>query len=234
MVVRSPVRIPARSLHAKLRYLVTRADGQPPQLPTTSEQGVVADGARSVVSVCSNCGQPEQPTSQELARYLAANAWVRSDAPEIRQLARSAVSSAQRTDLRMRALVRATIQRMRGTSDFLGYADAVQALRSGSGDCTEFAVLLAALARAQGIPARVVAGLAYSSRFSGKKDVFSPHTWVQAWDGQSWKSYDAALGEFDSTHIALGTGDGSPDELNAMAQQLRLLRIEKAAVVRDP
>ena len=40
--------------------------------------------------------------------------------------------------------------------------------------------------------------------------MFVPHAWVQAWVDGRWQSYDAALGRFDSGHIALGVGDGDP------------------------
>lgn len=233
LVVRSPVRIPAWYKHRTLRYVITRSDGARPLVATTSEQAAVFDASHAVLTICAACGNDEHPSDAELARYLAANAWVQSDDPEIRHLALNTVARVTPVDLRMRKLARLVIQRMRGSNDFLGYGDAVGALHTGNGDCTEFAVLLAALARAQGIPTRIAVGLAYSGRFSGKKDVFSPHAWVQSWDGKKWTSYDAALDGFDSTHIALAVGNGEPDDVNKLMQQLPLLRIEKAGVVRD-
>jgi len=233
MVVRSPVRIPGWFKHRTLRYVISRSDGALPIVAQNAEQAAAFDAARAVVTVCNDCGSEAPPSEQALTRYLEANAWVRSDAPEIRTLALNTVMRGAGVDFRMHKLVRLVKQRMRGTNDFLGYADALTALRSGSGDCSEFAVLLAAFARAHGIPTRIVAGLAYSDRFSGKKDVFSPHLWVQAWDGTRWRSYDAALDGFDATHIALAVGDGEPDVFNRSVAQLPLLRIEKAGVVRD-
>jgi len=233
LVVRSPVRIPGWFKHRTLRYVISRSDGVRPIVAQNAEQAAAFDATYAVVTVCNDCGSETPPSEQVLAHYLEANAWVRSDAPEIRTLALNTVMRGAGVDFRMRKLVRLVKQRMRGTNDFLGYADALTALRSGSGDCTEFAVLLAAFARAHGIPTRIVAGLAYSDRFSGKKDVFSPHLWVQSWDGTRWRSYDAALDGFESTHIALAVGDGEPDVFNRSVAQLPLLRIEKAGVVRD-
>jgi len=187
------------------------------------------DGARAVVTICDACGDTERPTTAELALYLASNAWVQNDDPEIHHLALNTVPHSASVNFRMRKLQELVVHRMlSGHADFLGYSDALTALHTGSGDCTEFAVLLAALARAQGIPTRVVAGLAYSDRFSGKKDVFSPHAWVQAWDGARWRSYDAALNGFDSTHIALAVGSGDPGEFDTLLAQLPLLKIEKS------
>jgi transglutaminase/protease-like cytokinesis protein 3 len=78
------------------------------------------------------------------------------------------------------------------------------------GDCTEYAVLLAALARAEQIPTRVVTGMVYADRYAGSSRVFVPHAWVQSWINGRWQSFDAALRHFDSTHIALDMGDGDP------------------------
>ena len=129
-------------------------------------------------------------------------------------------------------LVDAVRYHMTGPVDYLGYASAEEALRTRSGDCTEYAVLLAALARARNIPARVSYGLVYADRFSGKKDVFSPHAWVQAWTGTRWESYDAGIGEFDATHLALGIGRGDPRDPENDAGSPAELRIEKLGLVK--
>jgi hypothetical protein len=181
--------------------------------------------------VCARCGEPAVETARSLAPYLRANAWVRSDAPAIRRLSRLAGRSDQSLEVRMRRLAAQVRKRMHGGADFLGYADAVQALRTGRGDCTEYAVLLASLARAQGIPARLAVGMAYSSQFTGRKDAFSPHAWVQVYDGSRWVSYDAAFDGFDSTHVALATGTGEPAAMFDAFLQLRQLRIERLGAV---
>ena len=49
----------------------------------------------------------------------------------------------------------------------VGYASAVEVVESRQGDCSEFAVLTAALCRAVGIPAQVVVGIAYVKEFAG-------------------------------------------------------------------
>jgi hypothetical protein len=233
LIVRSPVRIPDGYRHRTIRYVLSRADGLAPDAVETAEQDVVRDGARAVVTVCQACGHESVPTPADIERFLKPNAWVRSDDAQIRHIARGATGGSN-VHQSMISLTKFVALAMHGSNDFIGYADAVTALRTGSGDCTEFAVLLAALARARGIPARIAVGLAYSDRFSGRKDVFSPHMWVQAWDGQRWTSYDAALEGFDSMHIALGIGDGDPSSVSAQFAALPRLRIEKAGVVRDP
>lgn len=226
LAVVSPIHIRKRISKEPMRYDIVRADGKAPVIVATGEQSVAVTGDRAIVIVCGDCGQAEPETAQSLAPYLRANAWVRSDDPIVQGIAARAGPADQPVSKRMAKLESQVRQNMHRDADYVGYADAVEALRTGKGDCTEFAVLLAALARAQGIPARVVVGMAYSARFTGNTDSFNPHAWVQVYDDGRWQSYDAALEGFDSAHVALAVGTGEPHELFDAFLQLRQLRIE--------
>jgi transglutaminase-like putative cysteine protease len=92
----------------------------------------------------------------------------------------------------------------------VGFATASEVARQRQGDCTEHGVLLAAMLRADGIPARVAGGLVYIDRFEGRRGIFGYHMWAQALletaDGPAWTDLDGALSETaasDATHIAL-------------------------------
>lgn len=230
LALAAPFRIPSLARRKILRYVFESSDADAAALPATGEQRVVQRGNRSIVTVCADCGSEAQPTAGELANYRSANAWVQSDHAQLRSLARSARASGSVRG-RMHKLVQLVQVHMNGDRQTMGYASALQAADSRAGDCTEFAVLLAALARANGIATRVVAGLTYSSRFTGLQHVFSPHAWVQAWDGQRWISYDAGLGDFDSTHIVLAIGDGSPQDYAGVLNRVRRLRLVDAAQI---
>ena len=52
-------------------------------------------------------------------------------------------------------------------------------------------MLLAALCRARGIPARVAIGLVYYEPKQG----FAYHMWNEVWIGQQWVPLDATLGQ---------------------------------------
>lgn len=65
-----------------------------------------------------------------------------------------------------------------------GFASALEVLESRAGDCTEHSVLLTALLRAAGIPARPAVGLAYSD------GQFVGHMWVEAYVDY-WRTIDA-------------------------------------------
>ncbi len=89
---------------------------------------------------------------------------------------------------------------------------ALDTLKSGEGECQAHANLYAALARAVGIPARVVSGIVYSEEYGG----FMYHAWNEVFVGK-WISVDATLGGFpaDATHLKLSEG-GLADQLNIM------------------
>lgn len=207
-----------------LRYRV-HVDGDIAQpFIDTSEQGVTAlghgDWQIDIGGYRANGQPPPQPDD------LAANAWLQSDAPAIRELAAQAIGSARTPEQKMRRLRSFVSNYIVQHGLDVGYASALEVVANRQGDCTEFAVLLAAMARAAGIPARVVTGMAYASRYDGHSRVFVPHAWVQAWLGTRWKSYDAALHRFDSTHIAIDSGDGDPWHFYGATYLFGRLRID--------
>src|SRR2546426_204084 len=92
-----------------------------------------------------------------------------------------------------------------------------EVLAARRGDCNEHAVLLAALARAAGIPARVVAGAIYLD------GAFYYHAWTELWLG-TWVSADAVFRQLptDATHVKLL--EGGPErhmELAGIVGELR-------------
>lgn len=68
-------------------------------------------------------------------------------------------------------------------------ASVVAAQRSG--DCTEYAVLLTALARSLDLPARVIIGTVIVEQ-KDKVSAFG-HAWVEVWHDKKWHIMDAAL-----------------------------------------
>ena len=116
----------------------------------------------------------------------------------------------------------------------VGFASASETARTGQGDCTEHACLLAAMLRWAGIPSRAVTGLVYADQFAGERGIFGFHMWTQAWiateDGKGyWLDLDAAMpGDidgFDATHIALATSAMNDGEtFNEMVTLLPLMK----------
>jgi hypothetical protein len=205
----SPRMVPGAFRIAPIRYRISVTGSHPQPFVETDEQHVssITAGVYQLdVGRPLPHGDEPGPTSED----TEANPWVQSDAPAIRDAARDIVGDSSSNMARMRRL-RSYLTKAIDTKGMdIGYASALDTLQSLKGDCTEHAVLLTALARSLGIPARVVTGLVYVDRFAGASRVFIPHAWTQAWIGDRWVSFDSAQGRYDSTHIALGVGDGAP------------------------
>ncbi|GLQ90042.1 transglutaminase-like domain-containing protein [Dyella flagellata] len=154
------------------------------------------------------------------------NAWLQSDAPEIKRLASLAAGGGHDKSHIMGNL-NAFVNRYisQGGLD-IGYASALEVARDRRGDCAEYAVLLAAMARAENIPARVVVGMLYAKRYDSKQRVFVPHAWVTAWVHGRWRSFDPTIERFDTGHIALDISDGNPWHFDRAANEFGSIRID--------
>lgn len=145
--------------------------------------------------------------------------FLQSDHPRIREAARQALSG--ETDARQAATrLRRWVYEKLEKKPTVSLPNALQVLEMGAGDCNEHAVLLAALARASGLPARVVAGAVYMD------GVFLYHAWNEVWLGSAWVSVDATLDQMpaDATHIKLV--EGGPEEHDALLQVIGRLSID--------
>jgi hypothetical protein len=89
-----------------------------------------------------------------------------------------------------------------------GFATASECVRSRAGDCTEHAVLLCALLRTQGIPARVASGLLYVAESGAVRNSYGWHMWTQAIIDGKWIDFDAVLPpdgpRCDASHLLTG------------------------------
>lgn len=195
--------------NAPLRYRIyIKGEHGISPIITTDEQRITSLGKGSwQVDVGSAVAGGQSPPVKE---DVEPNDWLQSDAPEIRALAKKVAGPIADNRKKMRRLRSFVSDYIDEHGLDVGYASALEVLHNRRGDCTEYAVLLAALARAQNIPTRVISGMTYADRYAGASRVFLPHQWVQAWIDGRWESYDAASRRFDTSHIALASGDGEP------------------------
>ncbi|MGM0452605.1 MAG: transglutaminase domain-containing protein [Thermodesulfobacteriota bacterium] len=160
---------------------------------------------------------PEPPESSRFADSLAATAFVQADHGQIRDLADRIVSENTPPVRQAKAIVDWVYQNI-DKRPVVSVPDALSTLQQRAGDCNEHAVLLAALARAAGIPATIEAGIAY---LNGR---FYYHAWNRLYVGR-WVAADAALGQLpaDVTHVRFISG--------GTERQMELMRlIEKVAI----
>ena len=232
MMQKSPYRISRPAMRGHIRYRFAFQGGIEFALPQTGEQRVTAEPGFATVDICDDCGPGLPNDAATLADALRPTAWLQSDAPSIREIAAPVAKLAVSDARKMEILSRKTKPYL-GRLDFNGVYSALETLTRHAGDCTEAAALLAALGRAAGIPTRVANGLVYSREsYHGVSNAFMPHSWVLAYVDGKWRSYDAALDIFDSTHIALTVGDGDARSVVAANQLAGLLRWDAMAEVR--
>lgn len=184
-------------------------------------------------------------TDEQKAQYVNASMMLNSEDPAIHLiLNRSFGQVADRLSPYGKALLLTEYVRenIREKNLNVGFATASEVARRLEGDCTEHAVLLAAMLRAAGIPSRCVSGLVYADQFAGRQDVFGYHMWTQAYLEGRWIDLDAAMPEvgkradrmrgFDATHIALSVSDRNDAMLtNDMVKLLPLFNTFDIEVV---
>jgi hypothetical protein len=114
------------------------------------------------------------------------------------------------------------------TKSYSDNADtALEVIDRKAGDCTEHALLFVALARASGIPAREVGGLAY---VPDEKPQFGWHAWAEVHDGHQWVSVDPTWGQVyvDGTHLKMSTGDRDLAWTNVMGTlKMKVVEVKK-------
>jgi Transglutaminase-like superfamily len=131
----------------------------------------------------------------------APNNLIQSDDDEVVRLAKS-VAPNETDPTKLAVALESYVKELVTLKNFAQAFDtAAEVARHREGDCTEHAVLLAGLARARGIPARVVIGLVYSPATQS----FVYHMWDEIWTGQRWMPLDATLGRggIGAAHLKL-------------------------------
>ncbi|HSD11398.1 MAG TPA: transglutaminase-like domain-containing protein [Candidatus Binatia bacterium] len=160
----------------------------------------------------------------EHADELRPTAFFQSDDPAIRQLAAEIVgtdSDAVRSARRILDWVYTNLAKV----PTLSVPNAVEVLAERKGDCNEHAVLYAALARAAGLPTRMVAGVVYMPGEGKTPAAFYYHAWNEVWLG-AWTAVDPTFGQFpaDATHVELV--EGGPDKDLTLIRTLGQLRFD--------
>lgn len=202
-----------------LRLRPGEGGGPMPQLPSGPDQKVTKEGDALRVELRRVTPDPQKsyrlPCEKEgMDNYLQETPWLEIRDDRIKRMSREAISG--RTDAveAARAIERYVAAELTEKTLGMGFATAAETARQKGGDCTEHAVLAAALARAAGMPARMVCGLVYGGPMPGDTQArFYYHMWTEIYAGE-WLPVDPALGSHDPTHLAVVRSDLShPDDV---------------------
>lgn len=159
--------------------------------------------------------RPEDPS---LAPYLGSDSFIQSDAPEILKKA-SELAGHEINILPAAAKLVEGVHQLMTPTPTVSIPSALQVLTVRKGDCNEYTVLFAALARSLGIPVKTVAGLVYQN---GR---FFYHAWPEVYAGR-WIAVDPTFGQVpaDAAHIALVEGS-LEDQIN-LIQKIGKISVE--------
>lgn len=166
----------------------------------------------------------ELPVEDEsLLRWMSAAPYVDSDAIAIRRKARDIVRD-EKNIFRAALAIRDWVHRAMAPRGEMGILrPATDVLKDLAGVCRDYSVLFAALARASGIPCRIVGGLVLN------RGDFYYHAWNEVWTGEQWVPLDCTTPDafVDATHIKLTEGEAT--EMFRMGRIIGQLKAEVLA-----
>lgn len=239
LVIKSPVSIEKIDSVKSITYELIPNEGSELEIPSNDNQKVSKgkNGKLSVtvnpVAVGKGDNFPYKGNEPSAVEALKPTAYLQCDNKQIQDLARHAVGNTKDSGEAVRQIESFVSGFITSKDLSVGYASAAEVAASRQGDCTEHAILTAAICRAAGIPARVVFGVVYVDEFIGHKNVFGGHAWVEAYVGGKWIGLDAtrAPDGFGAGHIALATGNGDPMGFFGMVNTLGYFKIGKVDIV---
>jgi transglutaminase-like putative cysteine protease len=209
-----------------LRVSLQGVEHPPPSDGTQRCSAVRREIACETRRVSDRAGRSSEPPSEyQRMRYLQPSVTVQSGDPSVLRIARDIVAGSTSTEDQIARIVQwlqANVEKAP-----LDVFSALDVLDQRKAECQGHAYLYTALARAAGIPTRVVNGLVYSEELKG----FAYHSWTESLVGSQWQAVDPTFGQTaaDATHIKLVEGENLA-ELTPLLDWVGKLKIRVLAV----
>lgn len=142
---------------------------------------------------------------EEFRDDLSSTAFCQSDDPGIVATARGIIGE-EKNAWRAAKKIAEWVEREMTANYDVGFATATEILENREGDCSEHTVIMVALCRAVGIPAKAAVGVMYGD------GIFAYHMWPEVYVGRwinldaKWLAVDEETGQYytDATHIKFG------------------------------
>jgi Transglutaminase-like superfamily len=182
------------------------------------------DGRSLELHVTAVRSPPRQPSTELISKdFLTSNFFINSDDEVVQKHAQAAVGRENDPWMKSRAIERWVKQNMKPMVFTEAMAPADHVARTLTGDCTEYAMLAAAMCRAQGIPSRTAIGAVYYLDKGQPK--LGYHMWTEVWVRGQWLAIDATLGygSVGAAHIKIT--DSSWHEVRSMTPLLPVMRV---------
>jgi Transglutaminase-like superfamily len=171
--------------------------------------------------------EKEAPLSkEERAEMTEATPTVQADHPRVKELAKKVVGDEK--DLHKAAgLIKDWVHKNMKQTLSANATTTLEVLDTRAGDCTEHSLLFVSLARAAGLPAREVGGLAYVPL---PRPTFGWHAWAEFHDGRQWVTVDPTWDQLlvDATHITFSTSSDDWSWLEVLGKlKFKVIESEK-------
>jgi hypothetical protein len=165
----------------------------------------------------------EKPDAKAPDEFLKSNYFINSADARVQELARKAVGKESDPWKQAQLIERWVHTNMKAMNFSEAMATADHVARSLEGDCTEFAMLMAAMCRAVGVPSRVAIGLVYAELPRGPALAY--HMWTEVWVRGQWIALDATLGRgaVGAAHIKIA--DHSWHDTQTMVPVWPIMRV---------
>ncbi|MDE0838207.1 MAG: transglutaminase-like domain-containing protein [Kiritimatiellae bacterium] len=194
----------------RIRYAVHGVDIGAEAWATSRQTAEVSeDGTLHLTVAASSTSSPAEPLTDP-EPYLASTTFVQSDEPALRSRAEKIVAESETPMQKARAIYEWVYENVK-KEPTISLPSAMDVLKTMAGDCNEHTYLYVGLARAAGLPAKIMVGIAYH------EGAFYYHAWPAVHVGR-WVEMDPTWGQplVDATHIRITEGE--------LANQLELVQ----------
>lgn len=191
---------PVPDMHDRnsLVYLITfQGDALPKELVSQDARQAIknADGKTFELHMTAR-RKPETVAKEETAgpEYRKSNYFINSDDAGVKELAARAAGTTSDPWQKAQKIESFVRGYMKPADYTEAMAPADHVAKTRSGDCTEYAMLTAAMCRAQGVPSRTAIGLVYVNNLLGKPGL-AFHMWTEVFIKGQWLAIDATIGQ---------------------------------------
>jgi len=171
-------------------------------------------------------GDPDAEAAEE---FLKSNYFINSADAKVKEHARAAVGRETDPWKKAQRIEKWVRNNMRVVNFTEAMASADHVARTLEGDCTEFAMLTAAMCRAAKVPARVAIGFVY-----GEDDKRGPflgyHMWTEVFVRGGWVPLDATLGRGAVGACHLKITDHSWSGVDSLSPLLPVMRVTNGKI----
>jgi transglutaminase superfamily protein len=224
-VVKVSRKIPDPEQTRHVKYRITLKGSEPAEvIPNDLRQTIVPEASKTSAGLeVRSAGPLDGTPSQEEVdpQYLRPNALVTSQDTRVRSLAQRVTRGIVAPWDKATRINHWVHENIKNKNFKVAFAAANAVAQNLSGDCTEHAVLAAAMNRAVGIPSRVVIGLIYVDDLEG----FGYHMWNEVFVNHRWVALDPSWDQsaVDAVHIKIS--DSSLDGVSPFEAFLPLVRV---------